>query len=118
MGPASTAVRRPSPGLSEALGGPAVDAGAVAAECGGRLDHEPRANARCPLGTAGTDPLRGTKTNRRTEIRKWIKDLIQWVKAEIQVLHTLRDTGIKIKNADIWDTFLDQIQEKDDTRPP
>ncbi|KAJ1188668.1 hypothetical protein NDU88_005427 [Pleurodeles waltl] len=52
------------------------------------------------------------------DIYRWTKDLIHWAKAEIQVLNTLRDTGIEVKNADIWETFLDQLQEKDDTRPP
>ncbi|KAJ1172973.1 hypothetical protein NDU88_004815 [Pleurodeles waltl] len=52
------------------------------------------------------------------DIHRWTKDLTHWTNAEIQVLRTLRDIGIEVKDADIWDTFLDQLQEKDDTRPP
>ncbi|KAJ1131655.1 hypothetical protein NDU88_009990 [Pleurodeles waltl] len=50
--------------------------------------------------------------------RHWIADVQHWVNAEIQVLHTLRDIGVVVKRTDIWDSFADQLQEKDDTRPP
>ncbi|KAJ1175652.1 hypothetical protein NDU88_000939 [Pleurodeles waltl] len=52
------------------------------------------------------------------DINRRHKDLIHWANAEKHVMDSLKDIRIVVKNAEIWDTFLEQLLKKDDTRPP
>ncbi|KAJ1110686.1 hypothetical protein NDU88_008034 [Pleurodeles waltl] len=52
------------------------------------------------------------------DIHRWSSELLHWARAEAQVLHTLCDSGVVVKGADIWDSFIEQLEQKDDTRPP
>ncbi|KAJ1115862.1 hypothetical protein NDU88_004083 [Pleurodeles waltl] len=52
------------------------------------------------------------------DIHRWTSDLLHWANVELHALNTLRDIGVVINGADIWDSFVDQLKENDDTRTP
>ncbi|KAJ1097101.1 hypothetical protein NDU88_002228 [Pleurodeles waltl] len=51
------------------------------------------------------------------DIHRWSSELLHWARAEAQVLHTLRDSGVVVKGADIWDSLIEQLEQKNETRP-